>query len=127
MPEEPSGSIVDRTFRRESGRAVATLIRVIGDFDAAEEAVQEAFLTAIERWPRDGVPANPGAWITQVARNNAIDKLRRDRNLRDKTSILEGLEEWCAKRGFKRVADLTGAMIDEAPAETFAAAAAPIG
>jgi RNA polymerase sigma-70 factor, ECF subfamily len=85
-------SIVDRTFRQESGRAVASLIRVLGDFDRAEEAVQEAFVVALERWPRDGVPANPGAWITQVARNRAIDRLRRDRNLREKTAILEGLE-----------------------------------
>jgi RNA polymerase sigma-70 factor (ECF subfamily) len=85
-------SVVDRTFRQESGRAVATLIRVLGDFDAAEEAVQEAFVIALERWPRDGVPSNPGAWITQVARNNAIDRLRREKNLREKTAILEGLE-----------------------------------
>jgi RNA polymerase sigma-70 factor (ECF subfamily) len=71
---------------------VATLIRVLGDFDAAEEAVQEAFVVALERWPRDGLPSNPGAWITQVARNSAIDRMRRDRNLREKTAILEGLE-----------------------------------
>jgi RNA polymerase sigma-70 factor, ECF subfamily len=89
---EVRDSVVDRTFRQESGRAVATLIRVLGDFDAAEEAVQEAFVVALERWPRDGVPSNPGAWITQVARNRAIDRLRRERNLRDKTAILEGLE-----------------------------------
>ena len=55
--------VVDRLFRRESGRAVATLIRVLGDFDLAEEAVQEAFVVALERWPRDGVPDNPAAWI----------------------------------------------------------------
>jgi RNA polymerase sigma-70 factor, ECF subfamily len=81
-----------RTFRQESGRAVASLIRVLGDFDLAEEAVQEAFVVALERWPRDGVPANPGAWITQVARNRAIDRLRRARSLREKTEQLEGLE-----------------------------------
>ena len=63
---------------------MATLIRVLGDFDAAEEAVQEAFLVALERWPRDGVPGNPGAWIVRVARNGAIDRLRRERTLRDK-------------------------------------------
>jgi len=85
-------SAVDRTFRQESGRAVASLIRVLGDFDRAEEAVQDAFVVALERWPRDGVPANPGAWITQVARNRAIDRLRRDRSLREKTAVLEGLE-----------------------------------
>ncbi|HEX5929401.1 MAG TPA: RNA polymerase sigma factor [Solirubrobacterales bacterium] len=85
-------SVVDRTFRQESGRAVASLIRVLGDFDIAEEAVQEAFVVALERWPRDGVPSNPGAWITQVARNRAIDRLRRARSLREKTEQLEGLE-----------------------------------
>lgn len=85
-------SVVDRTFRQESGRAVATLIRVLRDFDAAEEAVQEAFVAALESWPRDGVPANPGAWITQVARNKAIDRVRRERNRRDKVAVLERLE-----------------------------------
>ncbi len=72
---------------------MATLIRVLRNFDAAEEAVQEAFVAALERWPRDGVPTNPGAWITQVARNKAIDRVRRERNLRDKAAILERLEE----------------------------------
>ena len=56
-----SDEVVDRLFRRESGRAVATLIRAIGDFDLAEEAVQDAFVTALERWPADGVPDNPGS------------------------------------------------------------------
>jgi RNA polymerase sigma-70 factor (ECF subfamily) len=93
LEADPRVSVVERTFRHESGRAVATLIRVLGDFDAAEEAVQEAFAVALERWPRDGVPSNPGAWITQVARNGAIDRLRRERNLREKTAILERLEE----------------------------------
>jgi RNA polymerase sigma-70 factor (ECF subfamily) len=69
--------VVDRLFREESGRAVATLIRVLGDFDLAEEAVQEAFVAAIETWPTRGVPDNPGAWITTTARNRAIDRLRR--------------------------------------------------
>ncbi|HEY7256751.1 MAG TPA: RNA polymerase sigma factor [Solirubrobacterales bacterium] len=92
MGAEQRDSVVDRTFRHESGRAVATLIRVLGDFDAAEEAVQDAFVVALERWPRDGVPSNPGAWITQVARNGAIDRLRRESTLREKTAILERLE-----------------------------------
>src|SRR3989304_3696952 len=69
--------VVDRVFRLESGRAVAGLIRVLGDFDLAEEAVQEAFVAALEHWPREGVPANPGAWITTTARRRAIDRLRR--------------------------------------------------
>ena len=68
-PRRARHGVVDRLFRHESGRAVATLIRVLGDFDAAEEAVQEAFVVALERWPADGLPDNPGAWITRVARN----------------------------------------------------------
>ncbi|MET0731228.1 MAG: RNA polymerase sigma factor [Solirubrobacterales bacterium] len=88
----PSDQFVDRLFRHESGRAVASLIRVLGDFDAAEEAVQEAFVVALERWPADGVPDNPGAWITRVARNKAIDRLRRERTLQLKKGVLEGLE-----------------------------------
>lgn len=84
--------VADRVFRRESGRAVATLIRVLGDFDLAEEAVQEAFVVALERWPSDGLPDNPGAWITRVARNRAIDRLRREARLREKKQILAGLE-----------------------------------
>jgi RNA polymerase sigma-70 factor (ECF subfamily) len=87
------GGDVGRLFRRESGRAVATLIRILGDFDAAEDAVQDAFAVALERWPRDGVPGNPGAWITRVARNRAVDRLRRDRTLAEKHRILAGLAE----------------------------------
>jgi RNA polymerase sigma-70 factor (ECF subfamily) len=79
---------VDRLFREESGRAVATLIRQTGDFEIAEEAVQDAFLTAIERWPRDGLPDSPGAWITTTARNRAIDRLRRRGRLSDKAEHL---------------------------------------
>jgi len=81
-------AVVERLFREESGRTVATLIRVFGDFDLAEEAVQEAFIVALERWPRDGIPANPGAWITATARNRAIDRLRRARVLATKTDEL---------------------------------------
>jgi RNA polymerase sigma-70 factor (ECF subfamily) len=81
-------AVVDRLFREESGRAVATLIRVLGDFDLAEEAVQDAFTRALEVWPVDGVPRNPGAWITTTARNRAIDRLRRRRRLVEKTDAL---------------------------------------
>jgi RNA polymerase sigma-70 factor (ECF subfamily) len=78
--------VVERLFREESGRVVATLIRVLGDFDLAEEAVQEAFIAALETWPERGIPANPGAWITTTARNRAIDRLRRRRRLVEKTA-----------------------------------------
>jgi RNA polymerase sigma-70 factor (ECF subfamily) len=86
-PEDPR-AVVDRLFREEQGRAVATLIRVLGDFDLAEEAVQDAFITALETWPERGVPDNPGAWITTTARNRAIDRLRRRRVLAEKAELL---------------------------------------
>lgn len=69
---------VGRIFREESGRTVAGLIRAFGDIDLAEDAVQEAFAIALQRWTRDGLPANPGGWIATTARNRAIDGLRRD-------------------------------------------------
>jgi RNA polymerase sigma-70 factor, ECF subfamily len=84
-------SVVDRLFREESGRAVATLIRVVGDFDLAEEAVQDAFLIALERWPKSGIPRNPGAWITTTARHRAIDRIRRKRTLARKEEALAEL------------------------------------
>ncbi len=68
---------------------LASLIGFLGDFDLAEEAVQEAFAVAAELWPRDGVPANPGAWLTVTARNRAIDRIRRERTLAAKTRQLE--------------------------------------
>jgi RNA polymerase sigma-70 factor, ECF subfamily len=71
---------------------VATLIRVLGDFDLAEEAVQEAFAVAVERWPVDGIPANPGAWITRTARNKAIDRLRRERSMQTTAARLALLQ-----------------------------------
>jgi RNA polymerase sigma-70 factor, ECF subfamily len=69
---------IARIFREESGRSVATLIRVFGDIDVAEDAVQEAFALALRKWPTEGMPANPGGWITTTARNRAIDRLRRE-------------------------------------------------
>jgi RNA polymerase sigma-70 factor, ECF subfamily len=84
--------IVERVFREESGQTVATLIRVLGDFELAEEAMQEAFLVAMERWPSSGVPDRPGAWITTTARNKAIDRLRRERGLAERRAALAQLE-----------------------------------
>jgi RNA polymerase sigma-70 factor, ECF subfamily len=69
---------LDTIFRREAGRCTATLIRVLGDIDLAEDAVAEAFAIAAERWPSTGIPPNPGGWITTTARNRAIDRLRRE-------------------------------------------------
>ena len=82
-------AIVEQAFRDEWGRVVATLIGFLGDFDLAEEAAQEAFAAAAERWPRDGVPAHPAGWLITTARNRAIDRIRRDRTLAAKTRLLE--------------------------------------
>jgi len=71
-------------FRAESGRSVATLVRLFGSIDIAEEAVQDAFAVALERWPAGGLPPNPGAWITTTARNRAIDRLRRESSRHDR-------------------------------------------
>jgi RNA polymerase sigma-70 factor (ECF subfamily) len=71
-------AVVEETFRDESGKAVATLIRLFGDIDLAEEAVQDAFMVATDRWPDDGLPPNPAGWIVTTARNRAIDRLRRE-------------------------------------------------
>ncbi|HEX2041310.1 MAG TPA: RNA polymerase sigma factor [Acidimicrobiales bacterium] len=71
-------SEIERAFRQESGRAVATLVRLFGDIDIAEEAVQEAFVVALERWPATGVPPSPAGWIITTARNRAIDRMRRE-------------------------------------------------
>jgi len=84
---------VDAVFREEWGRAVAILISVLGDFELAEDAVQDAFTTALERWPHEGTPRNPGAWIVTTARNRAIDRIRRERTLARKTELLARLEE----------------------------------
>ena len=75
-----------RIFREESGRAVASLVRRFGDIDIAEEAVQEAFVVATQRWPSSGTPPNPGAWITTTANNRAIDRLRREASRHDRTA-----------------------------------------
>jgi len=82
-------AILEQAFRDQWGRVLAALVGFLGDFDLAEEAAQEAFAIAAERWPRDGVPADPGAWLLATARNRAIDRIRRDRILAAKTRLLE--------------------------------------
>jgi len=74
---EPIRAVVDRVYRSDSRRVLATLIRLLGDFDLAEEALHDAFAAAVERWPHDGVPANPRAWLVSTGRFKAIDGLRR--------------------------------------------------
>jgi RNA polymerase sigma-70 factor (ECF subfamily) len=84
--------VVEDVFREEWGRTLAILARALGDVQLAEDAVQDAFATALERWPREGVPSNPGAWLLTTARNRAIDRIRREQNLRRKTELLAALE-----------------------------------
>jgi RNA polymerase sigma-70 factor (ECF subfamily) len=81
-------TVLEQAFREHWGRVVAGLIGFLGDFDLAEEAAQEAFAIAAERWERDGVPREPGAWLMTTARNRAIDRIRRDRTLAAKTLLL---------------------------------------
>ena len=79
---------LDEVFRREWGRVLATLIGVLGDFDLAEDAAQEAFAIAAQRWPRDGIPNQPRAWLMTTARNRATDRIRRDRVLVAKLDLI---------------------------------------
>ena len=79
-----TSEVTERVFRAEYGRAVAVLVRVFGDIDIAEEAVQEAFTTAVQRWPSTGLPPSPAGWIITTARNRAIDRLRREASREDR-------------------------------------------
>ncbi len=81
-------AVISRVYREEYSRALATLIRLLGDFDAAEEALQDAFATAVVQWERDGVPSNPRSWLISTGRNRMIDRIRRDeRFVRVTTSL----------------------------------------
>jgi RNA polymerase sigma-70 factor (ECF subfamily) len=84
---------LEAAFREEWPRAVGILTRVLGDLSLAEDAVQDAFATALERWPRDGTPRSPGAWIVATARNRAIDRIRRERTFARKAELLARLQE----------------------------------
>jgi RNA polymerase sigma-70 factor (ECF subfamily) len=88
LATEPK-TVVESVFRQESGRIIATLIRLAGSFDAAEEAMQEAFAAALAVWPAKGVPQNPAAWITAVAQRKLVDQIRRERTRREKQDPLQ--------------------------------------
>jgi RNA polymerase sigma-70 factor (ECF subfamily) len=83
---------LEAVFHAEWGRVLASLIGALRDFDLAEDALQDAVAIALERWPRDGVPDRPGAWLLTTARNRAIDRIRRDRTLQRKTELLAALQ-----------------------------------
>jgi len=79
----------ERVFRTEAGRVLATLIRLVGDFELAEEALQEAFAAALQQWPGEGLPSNPRAWLVNVGRHKAIDRMRRQKMFRDRQRALQ--------------------------------------
>src|SRR3984885_1491619 len=86
-----SDEVAARVFRDERAAVLATLIRQVGDFQLAEDSVQDAFESALTTWPRDGIPRNPAAWINVTARRRAIDRLRRDRSAADRAARLAEL------------------------------------
>src|SRR5215813_6160650 len=82
---------IEKTYREEYGRVLAALISQLGDFTLAEDALQDALVNALERWERDGVPRNPGAWLTTVARRRAIDRMRRT-STQERSAVLLNTE-----------------------------------
>jgi RNA polymerase sigma-70 factor (ECF subfamily) len=104
MPPLPVAEI-ERVFRAEYGRAVAVLVRIFGDIDIAEEAVQDAFTAAVQRWPAAGLPPSPAGWIITTARNRAIDRLRREASREDRhaqAALLHAQDEPAAEEGAVR-------------------------
>jgi RNA polymerase sigma-70 factor, ECF subfamily len=112
-PADPVSLAVARAFRDERAIVLATLIRQAGDFQLAEDAVQEAFEAAMTAWRRDGVPANPGAWITTAARRRAIDRLRRDRSVEDRAERLAELTRLEAQDEDELPMDDESAIVDD--------------
>jgi len=93
MSSEQVPQIVDHVYRQESGRILAALIASLRDFTLAEDALQDAMVAALQQWPASGVPRNPAAWLTTIARRKAIDRLRREGTLSQKQALLQSLEE----------------------------------
>jgi RNA polymerase sigma-70 factor, ECF subfamily len=110
MPMDNTAEGIERFYREEFGRILATLIRVLGDFDLAEDAAQEAFASAVEQWHRDGLPENPRAWIIGVARHKAIDRLRKQGRFNDRREELIRMAE---SGGDGEENDTAGALPDE--------------
>src|SRR5256712_6265043 len=104
---DPTHRIVAHTFRQEADRILASLISSVKDFELAQDALQDALIVALERWPVEGIPHNPGAWMTTTARRKAIDRLRRDSTLARKQMILQELLEREGQRGAEEMDDLS--------------------
>jgi RNA polymerase sigma-70 factor (ECF subfamily) len=113
QPADPVSAAVERAFREERAIVLATLIRQAGDFQLAEDAVQDAFEAAVTAWRRDGVPANPGAWITTAARRRAIDRLRRNRSVADRAERLAELTRLDAQHEKELPMDDESSIVDD--------------
>jgi RNA polymerase sigma-70 factor, ECF subfamily len=112
-PADPVSAAIARAFRDERGIVLATLIRQAGDFQLAEDAVQDAFEAAVTQWRRDGIPANPGAWITTAARRRAIDRLRRARSVADRAERLAELTRLDARHEEEPSMDDESSIVDD--------------
>jgi ABC-type Na+ efflux pump permease subunit len=104
-PDQNPAAVAERVFREEQGAVVATLIRHLGAFQPAEDAVQDAFAAAMATWPHEGIPGNPGAWIMVTARRKAIDRLRRERAVADRAARLAELARLEAQEHRPEAAD----------------------
>src|SRR5205823_460634 len=98
--------IVADTFHQEAGRILAALISSVRDFELAEDALQDAMLVALERWPLEGVPRNPSAWLTTTARHKALDRLRRASTWARKQALLQALAEQDVELAQEATADM---------------------
>jgi RNA polymerase sigma-70 factor (ECF subfamily) len=112
LPMDNTAAGIERFYRDEFGRILATLIRVLGDFDLAEDAAHDAFASAVEQWRRDGLPENPRAWIIGVARHKAIDRLRKQGRFNDRREELTRMAE-SAGDDNENESDASGALPDE--------------
>jgi RNA polymerase sigma-70 factor (ECF subfamily) len=112
QPASDTHATIDSVFRAEHGKVIASLIGTLGDFDLAEEALQEALTVALERWPRDGIPPNPAAWLVTTARRRAIDSWRRERQRREKYAALVQ-PGWTPDEDMFESDPYTGAVVDE--------------
>src|SRR5919198_584666 len=112
-PADSVSDAVAQAFRDERATVLATLIRQAGDFQLAEDAVQDAFEAAVTAWRRDGIPANPGAWITTAARRRAIDRLRRDRSAADRAERLAELTRLDAQPEEESAMDDERSIVDD--------------
>src|SRR5437868_14004579 len=111
--DDSAAAAVERAFREERAAVLATLIRHVGDFQLAEDAVQDAFASAVATWPRDGVPGSPGAWLATAARRRAIDRLRRTRSLADRADRLAELARLDAQEHRPDSLDEGSAIVDD--------------